>query len=176
MRISGSETQRQTRTEHTAAILQPGPQASLVSETEFMSKGDFTTHQYLKACWYYTHSSGDLRRTNKQSQIYFHGSQTASSNADQYGALQFGTGERLRWRSSGGMLVYGTPSDSNRNTKLTWNTNRVTINKPVGGLIKPRRLHNQGNYQCGWIRRHNKLKQAAIQPKPVKRLSQQRWK
>ena len=30
------------------------------------------------------------------------------------------------------MLVYGTPSDSNRNTKLTWNTNRVTINKPVG--------------------------------------------
>ena len=120
------------KTEHTAAIFQPGPQASLVSETEFMSKGDFTTHQYLKACWYYTHSSGDLRRTNKQSQIYFHGSQTASSNADQYGALQFGTSERFRWRSSGGMLVYGTPSDSNRNTKLTWNTNRVVINKPVG--------------------------------------------
>ena len=126
---------RNTKTDstvHTAALFQPGPQASLVSETEFMSKGDFTTHQYLKACWYYTHTSGDLRRTNKQSQIYFHGSETDSSNNDQYGALQFGSSDRFRWRSNGGLLVYGTPTDTNRNTKLTWNTNRVVINKPVG--------------------------------------------
>jgi hypothetical protein len=114
------------------ALFQPGPSSVLVSTNEFMSKGDFTTHEYIKACWYYTHSSGDTRRTNKQPQIYFHGSQTNSSNTVQYGALQFGTSERFRWRSSGGMLVYGTPSDSNRNTKLTWNTNRVVINKPVG--------------------------------------------
>jgi hypothetical protein len=113
------------------ALFQPGPSSVLVSTNEFMSKGDFTTHEYIKACWYYTHSSGDTRRTNKQPQIYFHGSQTASSNADQYGALQFGTGERLRWINAGGYLTYGTPSSTNRNGKLSWNSSRVIIHKPV---------------------------------------------
>ena len=113
------------------ALFQPGPSSVLVSTNEFMSKGDFTTHEYIKACWYYTHSSGDTRRTNKQPQIYFHGSQTNSSNADQYGALQFGTGERLRWINAGGYLTYGTPSSTNRNGKLSWNSSRVIIHKPV---------------------------------------------
>ena len=40
------------------ALFQPGPSSVLVSTNEFMSKGDFTTHEYIKACWYYTHSSG----------------------------------------------------------------------------------------------------------------------
>ena len=113
------------------ALFQPGPSSVLVSTNEFMSKGDFTTHEYIKACWYYTHSSGDTRRTNKQPQIYFHGSQTNSSNSDQYGALQFGTGERLRWINAGGYLTYGTPSSTNRNGKLSWNSSRVIIHKPV---------------------------------------------
>ena len=96
------------------ALFQPGPSSVLVSTNEFMSKGDFTTHRIPKSLLVlHTLAVETLRRTNKQPQIYFHGSQTASSNADQYGALQFGTGERLRWRSNGGMvsLTYGTPSE-----------------------------------------------------------------
>ena len=128
-------------TQHTAALFQPGPQESLVSTTEFMSKGDFTTHQYIKACWYYTHTSGDLRRTNKKATIYFHGNATDSALADQYGVLQFNASDRVSWNNSGGSLKVGD------NAYLKWDSThayipRVGTNARNGFQVKGTQLEN----------------------------------
>ena len=112
-------------------IYQPGHFSHLATSHSLVVKDNVYATGSFKGMWFTDDSNGIKKATNKKAYMYLHGDQTDSALNDQYGALKFNTADRMRWRNNGGLLVYGTPSDTNRNTKLTWNTNRVVINKPV---------------------------------------------
>ena len=124
-------TQPTTGNTSSVCIYQPGHFSHLATSHSLVVKDNVYATGSFKGMWFTDDSNGIKKATNKKAYMYLHGDQTDSALNDQYGALKFNTAERMRWRNSGGLLVYGTPSDTNRNTKLTWNTNRVVINKPV---------------------------------------------
>ena len=97
--------------------------------------------------WFKDEANGARKTTNKKAIVYFHGSETDSTLAAQYGSLKFNNSERFTWNNDGGLLKYGGATlgewtstggalKYSGNDRLTWDTDGGELKHTSTSLLK----------------------------------------